>query len=283
MTRLFLAVVTVVFSSLLLTAPSAHADLAIVQTDIYGSEEMPPVDTLAYGFVRFFFNDDRSAADYTVDVKGLATGLVLGADLHRGAAGENGPVIKNLARGGFIVTSGRLHLSDDDLGEILDGMWYVSLKTVDHPEGELRGQIQLPEGFIPRELQRTLPPPPEPEAPLDSETAESTVDDSFIPAEDAEASTEDHETPVADSEAPTDEFVVEEAAESDSSPPSDDFEAASDDAGSSEESAPADEVVSSEEHGSDPDPPASLPESSDDTPTDQGRIRPPRSGSAGLT
>jgi hypothetical protein len=140
----------VIVAGLLGISRPAAAEPVVLQVDMYGSQETPPVATKAWGFVRFFFNDDRSAADYTVDVKGLATGLVLGADIHRGEPGESGPVVKALAEGGFIVTSGRLRLSRDDLIEMADGLWYVSLKTVDHPDGELRGQIILPAGFISR-------------------------------------------------------------------------------------------------------------------------------------
>jgi hypothetical protein len=161
MTRLFrlLSVIALlVFTALALTDRPATAEPIVFQTDMFGAQQVPPVQTNAYGFVRFFFNDARTAADYTVDVKGLATGLVLGADIHRGSPGENGPVVKELATGGFIVAAGHMTLSSRDLQELEDGEWYVSLKTVDHPQGELRGQVVLPPRFQPT----PIPPPPAP-------------------------------------------------------------------------------------------------------------------------
>ena len=158
MSRPYLALAVLAASLALAIAPpppSARAASLILQTDMFGSQEVPPIDSPGWGFVRFFFNNDRSEADYTVDVKGFSNTLVTGADIHRGRPGASGPVVRHLADGGFIVTSGRTRLSPADLDEMAAGLWYVSLKTSLHPEGELRGQIIPPPGFRPE------PPPPE--------------------------------------------------------------------------------------------------------------------------
>jgi hypothetical protein len=99
--------------------------------------------------VRFFFSEDRAQADYTVDVKGLSGSLVEGADLRLGGPGAEGPVVRHLAGGGFIVTGGRLQLSSSELADLIDGRYYVTLYTKDHPNGELRGQVYVPAGFVP--------------------------------------------------------------------------------------------------------------------------------------
>ena len=131
------------------SARTTHAEAFVFQTDMYGTENLPPVTTVAYGFVRFFFNEDRTAADYNVDVKGYSANVVTGADIHKGAKGVNGPAVKHLADGGFIVTGGHMSLSAQDLRDLEAGLWYVSLKTIDHPEGALRGQVIVPAGFFP--------------------------------------------------------------------------------------------------------------------------------------
>lgn len=158
-----------------LTVPSAATANApfIFQTDMYGRNEVPPVETVGYGFVRFFFSDNRLEADYTVDVKGLSQTLVEGADIHRGIPGEEGPVVRHLADGGFIVTSGRLRLTPAELEEMLSGVWYVSVKTKGHPEGEMRGQVVAPSGFLPTPptpvpLVPTPPVSPPPQPPVDA-------------------------------------------------------------------------------------------------------------------
>jgi hypothetical protein len=140
--------------------PSSAAEPFIVEIGMFGNQQVPPVQTVAYGFVRFFFDESRLNADYTVDVKGLSTNLVTGADIRRGARGVEGPVVKHLADGGFIVTAGKLKLTQAELEEMLTGNWYVELRSLQNPEGELRGQITLPAGFLPAPPEAPTPPPP---------------------------------------------------------------------------------------------------------------------------
>ena len=152
MRRLFLffgLLLTVALSGAGPSFPTTSAAPLVFQTDMFGDQQVPPVDSAAWGFVRFFFDESRDAADYTVDVKGLSSTLILGADIHNGAPGSNGPVVHHLTDGGFLTTSGRLSFSAADLEALRAGQWYVSLKTSTNPEGELRGQIVLPEGFLP--------------------------------------------------------------------------------------------------------------------------------------
>ncbi|HXH22064.1 MAG TPA: CHRD domain-containing protein [Dehalococcoidia bacterium] len=134
-----------------LAAPFSAAGEApfVFQTDMYGFNVVPPVETGAWGFVRFFFSEDRLEADYTVDVKGISGTLVEGADLRYGPPGGEGPVVRHLAGSGFIVTSGRLHLTPEELADLVAGNYYVTVYTKDHPGGELRGQVYVPPGFLP--------------------------------------------------------------------------------------------------------------------------------------
>jgi hypothetical protein len=143
--------IAVVFLLVWLSSPllAGATDPLVFQTNMYGSNVVPPVQTSAWGFVRFFFDQSRTEADYTVDVKGLSGTLVEGADLYRGAPGTNGQLVRHLADGGFIVTSGHLKLSPSELADLEAGNFYVTLSTTAHPEGEIRGQVYVPSGFIP--------------------------------------------------------------------------------------------------------------------------------------
>jgi hypothetical protein len=163
-TRLFLAVLTLSFllAPGLRSTPETRAADFVFETQMFGNQQVPPVETVGWGFFRFFFNEDRSAADVTVDLKGLAGDAVISADIHRGRPGNNGPVVKHLADGGYIVTSARVTFTRTELEDMAAGNWYISLKTVNHPDGELRGQINPPAGFIPSPPQ---PAAPEPAAP----------------------------------------------------------------------------------------------------------------------
>ena len=155
--RLLLGVVALALAGVAsMSASGVKAETLIVQINMHGENQVPPVETTTWGFVRFFFSDDRSVAVYTVDVKGIPGGAVLGADIHRGQPGTSGPSVFHLTDGNFIVTSGQMTFTTEDLAEMEAGNWYVSLKTVDFPDGELRGQIVLPENFRPG--MSTIPP-----------------------------------------------------------------------------------------------------------------------------
>ena len=145
-----------------LSCPPPRPGVVCFQINMQGTDVVPPVATSAWGFVRFYnFNDTKTAADYTVDVKGLSGTLISGADINRAPMGSNGPVIHHLADGGFIVTSGHMTFTPSDLNDIAAGNWYVNLTTTENPDGELRGQVSLPDGFwTPTNLAPIIVPPP---------------------------------------------------------------------------------------------------------------------------
>jgi hypothetical protein len=120
---------------------------------MHGENVVPPVSTGVWGFVRFFFNDARTEADYTVDVKGISSSVVTGADMFRGPPGTNGTLVRHLAEVGFLTYGGHLKLSQSELADFVAGAYYVVLYTKAHPEGEIRGQVYVPCGFF-------GPPPP---------------------------------------------------------------------------------------------------------------------------
>jgi len=143
----------VVLALVLGAAPSgrqAKAVAYIFQTDMTGAENVPAVETHAWGFFRFYFSDDRTEADVTLDVKGRDQTQLVGADIHRGPPGANGPVVLHLSDGGFIATAVHIKLTPEQLREMASGQWYASMKTTLHPDGELRGQILPPPDFLPQ-------------------------------------------------------------------------------------------------------------------------------------
>jgi hypothetical protein len=136
------------FLALLLPSTASGSAAYVLQINMYGENVVPPVETTSYGFVRFYFNEDRSEADYTLDVKGRSNSAVTGVTIRAGAPGENGPLVFNLSDGNFIVTSGHLVLTPQQLETFASGAWYLTLSTVFNPEGELRGQIVVPGDFF---------------------------------------------------------------------------------------------------------------------------------------
>ena len=128
-------------------SPAVAANPYVMQVDMHGPQVVPPVDSIGWGFVRFFFSQDRMAADYTVDVKGFSGNIVLGADIRRGPPGSNGPIIHHLADGGFITMGSHISFSRAELDDMATGLWYVTVYTALHPNGEMRGQVVLPADF----------------------------------------------------------------------------------------------------------------------------------------
>ena len=127
----------------------ARAAGLVFQADMYPRNVVPPVnDPISYGFVRFFFNDARTEADYTVDVKGLSNSLVTGADLYAGLPGTRGTLVKHLADGGFIVTAGHMSFTPASWQAMANGEWYVQVTSTLNPDGAMRGTIVLPPSFF---------------------------------------------------------------------------------------------------------------------------------------
>lgn len=132
------------------------------QADLSGANEVPPRDTDASGTCAFVVSGDR--VDFSITTRGLSAPVV-GAHIHIGPAGANGPVRvgfinPNLAGtntqtpfaapdGGILMensfggsdVSGGLTLADI-LGAMRTGDAYCNIHTSNFPGGEIRGQIR---------------------------------------------------------------------------------------------------------------------------------------------
>jgi hypothetical protein len=120
------------------------------------NNEVPPVNSTAEGVATFKVKDD------TIKSKINITGIteVSGAQIHTGKSGENGdPIIDLLKTGektktpGGVTIEGNFTASDFEgsmkgkaLSDLQSAMGtnetYVNIKTSDHPDGEIRGQIK---------------------------------------------------------------------------------------------------------------------------------------------
>ncbi|KUO50257.1 MAG: hypothetical protein APF76_11130 [Desulfitibacter sp. BRH_c19] len=122
-----------------------------------GSEEVPPVETDAFGSSNLRLSDDQEMLQYRLTVNKLAN--FTEAHIHLGRRGENGPIVAFLfgpVDPGITVTQGTVQgtLSQSDLVGPLEGEpfselvrqmeagnTYVNVHTRQHPAGEIRGQI----------------------------------------------------------------------------------------------------------------------------------------------
>lgn len=122
-----------------------------------GDNLVPPVDTDATGFTLFNLNNDLDELDYHLSVTDIMS--VVQAHIHKGPAGENGPVVLFLydrsgtnGPGGELSSdnpvSSTLPFGAENIVDLLTGYYYVNVHTEANPGGEIRGQIVVPQATL---------------------------------------------------------------------------------------------------------------------------------------
>ncbi len=122
-----------------------------------GRNEVPPVETDARGEAFFKLSLDKLSLKFKLDLFDIED--VVAAHLHLGSKGTNGPVvaflfgpitnpvsIKCATLTGAITQEDLVGpLAGQTLGtlvnEIISGNIYINVHTVQHPNGEIRGQL----------------------------------------------------------------------------------------------------------------------------------------------
>jgi CHRD domain len=110
-----------------------------ISVKLSGAEEVPPVSTPGSGSGSFRVAEDGTITGSvtTKDVQGTM------AHIHRGAKGQNGPIIVPLDKNGdtYTVPAGR-KLTKEQLEDLKKGNLYVNVHTNANKGGEVRGQLQ---------------------------------------------------------------------------------------------------------------------------------------------
>ena len=104
-----------------------------------GAEEVPPVNTQAKGSGTFRVMEDGTLTG-SVTTEGIQGTM---AHIHRGAKGQNGPVIIPLTKNGdtYSVPDGK-KLTDSQQQDLKNGNLYVNVHSNSHKGGEIRAQLQ---------------------------------------------------------------------------------------------------------------------------------------------
>lgn len=132
--------------------------MRIFRAILNGGNEVPPVRTNATGDAVFQLSADGTRLRFRLVIRNIAQ--VTQAHIHLGRRGQNGPVVAflfgpskfgiSVKRG---VVEGTLTNSDlvgpllgksirDLIREIERANTYVNVHTIQHPDGEIRGQIK---------------------------------------------------------------------------------------------------------------------------------------------
>ena len=109
------------------------------QLRLWGSSEVPPVQTQAYGTAVVNVAADRSVT-VTLSVVDMVS---TAAHIHEGAAGSNGPVIVPLNRisENAFVAPDNAKLTEAQYAAYKAGNLYVNVHSARFPNGEVRAQI----------------------------------------------------------------------------------------------------------------------------------------------
>lgn len=131
-----------------------------LNTKLVGTNEVPPVNTKATGSAKFTLSTDRKSLDYVLNVTNMSG--IVGAHIHSGRQGQNGPVIAGLfnpsmtgpptgkingvlSKGMIISSNLQGPLAGKQISDLVNLMnsqgTYVNIHTQPNKNGEIRGQI----------------------------------------------------------------------------------------------------------------------------------------------
>ena len=114
--------------------------IAPIQANLTGSQEVPPVKTMASGTSSIVVGDNKTVSGTikTTGIKGTD------AHIHQGPAGINGPhivVLTMTSPDEWTIPPGS-KLTDEQYQSLKDGNLYVNVHSAAHKDGEIRAQLK---------------------------------------------------------------------------------------------------------------------------------------------
>lgn len=129
----------------------AQAEIIPLTAELTGAQEAPgPGSPTGSGSGSMTFDDVTNVFSWVIEYSGLPPGEDIAAHFHLAPPGVAGPVVIALPVGSPIIGS----FDFDDFGadaatreaQLLSGLFYVNVHTVQFPAGAIRGQVlQVPE------------------------------------------------------------------------------------------------------------------------------------------
>ena len=155
---MWMIVLGAALASLVITATnSSYAQNENYRAKLDGNKEVPPVKTTSEGVINFKTKGDMLT--WKINVTGISDAT--GVHIHKGKIGENGEAVVDLLKvskhsdnpNGMVmrgnVTESSLigSMAGKTIADLKTAMSngdvYINLKTKDHPDGLMRGQIKL--------------------------------------------------------------------------------------------------------------------------------------------
>jgi len=150
-------VLAAALATLVITATQSYAQNEKYRAKLDGNNEVPAVNTTSEGVINFKTKNDMLTWKMNVTGTNDATGV----NIHKGKAGDDGEIVVDLMkvskhsdtpkgmtmRGNVTDSSLTGSMAGQTIADLktamANGDTYINLKTQDHPDGLLRGQIKL--------------------------------------------------------------------------------------------------------------------------------------------
>jgi hypothetical protein len=136
---------TILFATTLmlpLAMMPARADTLHFHADMKGASEVPPTDSAGTGTLDLTVDTAAKSAEYTLTWTGLADPATA-AHIHGPApAGKNAGVEVNFGKDPVSPVHGTAAMTDEQITQLKNGLFYVNVHTAAHPKGAIRGQIE---------------------------------------------------------------------------------------------------------------------------------------------
>lgn len=126
-------------TALMLTAVPAYAETTNFTAELAPAADA--ADSTASGSLEAAYDSDTMEFSWTVTYDGL-TGPATAAHFHGPAAeGEDASPVVPIEGDLASPIEGSATLTEEQVTQLTDGMWYINIHTDQYPNGEIRGQV----------------------------------------------------------------------------------------------------------------------------------------------
>lgn len=125
---------------LLFLAIPALAQVVNLKADLKGANEVPPLSVSGTGEVTATFDPATKKLSWKGTLANLSAAPTM-AHFHGPAEASKNAGIQVTIPSPGASFSGEATLTDNQVRDMLAGMWYVNIHTAAHPAGEVRGQL----------------------------------------------------------------------------------------------------------------------------------------------
>lgn len=124
-----------------LYVPVASAAIIELTSQLTAAQEIPAVQGTGKGTLRATLDTATSQLHWSLSYSGM-TGPLISGHFH-GPASKTEVAAPSVGFKGNLDSpiTGEATLTPVQMGELIDGKWYVNLHTAMHPKGEIRGQV----------------------------------------------------------------------------------------------------------------------------------------------